>query len=85
MVTVDMYGTCTGSEWDGVVKKARTVDAPVCVAAVTKPQRERKKRLDEIMAWQEPGVQTVSLPKLPKGAAVAAFTFSIHDGVRWRV
>ena len=52
---------------------------------VTKPQRERKKRLDEVVAWKSPGLQAISLPSLPKGSSVAAFTFSIHEGMRWRV
>ena len=55
------------------------------VCAVTKVQRERKKRLEEFSAYKDPGVQYITLPTLPKGTTVAAFTFSLNDGMRWRV
>ena len=52
---------------------------------VTKHQRERRKRLDEVKAWRSPSAHTVNLPQLPKGSSVAAFTFSLNEGIKWRV
>ncbi|ELU03775.1 hypothetical protein CAPTEDRAFT_221083 [Capitella teleta] len=51
---------------------------------MTKKQRERMKRLEEIISWDPPRMKSIVLPPLPQGSSLTAFTFTINDGLKWR-
>lgn len=51
--------------------------------SVTKYQKMLKKRLDNIENYEIPK-EEFSFPPIPDGS-IAAYTFSLSDGVRWRV
>lgn len=50
---------------------------------VTKYQKMLKKRLDNIENYEIPK-EDFAFPPIPDGS-IAAYTFSLSDGVRWRV
>lgn len=51
--------------------------------SVTKYQKMLKKRLENIENYEIPK-EEFSFPPIPDGS-IAAYTFSLSDGVRWRV
>ncbi len=52
---------------------------------VTRNQKDRLRRFEEFSRWKPPSARTAILPTLPKGSTVAALTFTLMDGVKWRV
>lgn len=50
---------------------------------MTKYQKMLKKRLDNIENYEIPK-EDFAFPPIPDGS-IAAYTFSLSDGVRWRV
>ena len=70
-------------------------DRDVVGHAVTRPMRLRRRKLAEILRWKPTSARSVlSLPRLASSsgggglqaaAAANSFTFSISDGLRWKV
>lgn len=53
--------------------------------SVTQKQIARLQHLRSIEIYKPASAKLVSLPALPKGGVVTSFSFSLTDGVQWRV
>ncbi|KAK2187817.1 hypothetical protein NP493_153g02003 [Ridgeia piscesae] len=70
--------------WAGFVREYEEPE-DLTIIPLTKKQLERLKRLHLFDVWKPPSAKLFSLPTLPKGATVTSFSFSLAEGIQWRV
>lgn len=52
---------------------------------VTKKERDRRRRLEDVLTSKPPATKTITLPSLPKGTSLASITVTLNDGIKWKV
>ena len=52
---------------------------------VTDREIKRANRLADFNKYRIPSVKRVVLPEIPSGTSISAFSWSLNDGIKWRV
>ena len=74
-------------EGRGLMRLARlVVNIMKLACAATRQMRERRRKLEEILLWKPASARSINLPRLsPSGYTATSFSFTISDGLRWKV
>lgn len=68
--------------WAGFVRKP---DAQFDDRPLSTEEQERIAKLQAFLSWKPPSARAHPLPAIPKGSNMVTFTFTLTEGVKWKV